>query len=199
MYSLFYLPYLFSNIQNRMIKDIINTFRELARKHKLIKSFYYNRNYELGEGNELHPVFWLEDPIYSNNSNGNGFLTTVNFSILLIPNKDLSILDCQDLAFSIGLNIIEKLKNDEDSEIRIKNDWSFITLSNYYDNNAAGIRFTAQLYNRNMSDYCLLNEHFDEDKEFETNEVLNDFTVNANSNCEVFSNKILDFKLKTKK
>lgn len=46
-----------------MIETIVNTFRELARTHKTIKSFYYNKNYELGAGNESHPLLWLEEPI----------------------------------------------------------------------------------------------------------------------------------------
>jgi len=40
-----------------MISNIIEVFRKQARQHKMIRSFYYNRNYEIGSGNETHPLF----------------------------------------------------------------------------------------------------------------------------------------------
>lgn len=184
-----------------MINTIINTFKDLARKHKLIKSFYYDKTYELGEGNELHPMFWLEEPIYATNTgnNGQGFYVTVSFSILLIPNEDRNEQRCQELALSAGLNIIEKIKRDEDSPVTVKPDWSWVTVSDYYDNNASGIRFTVNMFIPNISNWCVLDEQFDDDKEFEVKEPLNDFDVNPNSKCEVFTNKPLDFDLKIKR
>lgn len=184
-----------------MLSTIINTFKELAKKHKLIQSFYYDKNYELGEGNELHPMFWLEEPIYgaNNGKNGEGFYVTVSFCILLIPNEDRNEQRCQELALSCGLNIIEKLKRNEDSEVTVKNDWTWVTLSDYYDNNSSGCRFTVNLYIPSIANWCLLDEQFDDDKEFEIKEPLNDFNVNANSKCEVFTNKPLDFNLKLKR
>lgn len=184
-----------------MLQIIINTFKELARTHKLIKSFYYDKTYEMGEGNEYHPMFWLEEPIYgaNNGKEGEGFYVTVSFCILLIPNEDMGVQRCQELALSCGLNIIEKLKRDEDAEVSVKSDWTWLTLSDYTDNNSNGVRFTVNLYIPNISNYCLLDEHFDEDKEFEEKEPLNDFTVNPNSKCEVFTHKPLDFQLRLKR
>lgn len=40
-----------------MIESIIDIFRQQAREHKLIKAFYYGRNYELGSGKEAYPLF----------------------------------------------------------------------------------------------------------------------------------------------
>ncbi|NDV83960.1 hypothetical protein [Bacteroides sp. 51] len=184
-----------------MINTVVDTFRELSRKHKLIKSFYYDKNYELGEGNEVHPLFWLEEPIYAKNkgSEGGAFTITANFCILLIPTNDMDVLRCQSLALSAGLNMIEKLKFDEYAELSVLPDWTWVTLSDYYDNNASGIRFTVNLSLKNISNYCLLGEHFDDNKEFETKEVLNSFDVNAKSKCETFVNKPLSFDLKLKR
>ena len=88
-----------------MIESIINIFRQQAREHKLIKAFYYGRNYELGSGKEAYPLFWLEDPLRGNNRN-NTFSNSVSFSILFLPQSEESVSHLQNLAFSTGLNII---------------------------------------------------------------------------------------------
>lgn len=178
-----------------MIKSIVNTFFEQARCHKSIKSFYYNRTCELGVGNELHPLFWLEDPIMGSNR-GNIFSGTVNFSVLFVPDNNNAILHFQDLAFSIGLNIIERIKQDEESCIRILPSWTYITLRDYYDNDACGCRFSVDFTHLNMQNLCLIDEQFDETKNFETKKILNDFDVNS---AEVFASKLPVFDLKTSK
>ena len=126
-----------------MIESVVNLFKEQAREHKSIKSFYYNRNYELGNGNESHPVFWLEDPIVGRNQS-NLFIVSVNFSILFWPDSNNEILKLQDLSFSVGLNILERIKIKE-KEIGVMPTWTYVTIRDYYDNNACGCRFSADL------------------------------------------------------
>lgn len=178
-----------------MIKSIVNTFREQARCHKSIKSFHYGRIYEQGSGNELHPLFWLEDPIIGNNQ-GNLFSGTANFSVLFIPPNKNTILHFQDMAFSIGLNILERIKQNENSHIRILPSWTYITLRDYYDNDACGCRFSVDFTHLNMQNLCLIDEQFDEKKDFDTHKVFNDFDVNS---TEVFTSKLPVFNLKTSK
>lgn len=180
-----------------MIETIINTFRQLAKSHKTIQSFYYNKNYELGEGNEAHPLLWLEDPIMGNNTGTNGsvFTNSVNFSVLFVPAKGDDIAHLQSLAFSIGLNMIERIKQNRHSYFTIKPDWNYLTLSDYYDNDCAGCRFSCTLVTKNISDLCLLEEQFDDEKEFEDTNTINDFDITVKSNCETFVNKLPDFNI----
>lgn len=181
-----------------MIKNIVDLFRCQAREHKVIQSFYYNRNYELGAGNEKHPLLWLEDPVMGHNQQ-NVFVNTLNFSILFIPQEGANIIDLQNLAFSVGLNILERIKQNTDNEVSVLPDWSYITLRNYYDNNACGCRFTINLIQRNMQDLCLIEEQFDIDKQIEENKALNDFDINVSGGCETFVKKLPVFDLKTTK
>ncbi len=181
-----------------MINSIIEMFRRQAREHKTIRSFYYNRNYELGSGNEAHPLFWLEDPLMGRN-NANTFANTVNFSILFIPKDDMEIANLQNMAFSIGLNILERIKHDETISVSIVPSWSCLTLRNYYDNNACGCRFTVELIQRNMQNLCLIEEQFDCEKEFEVSKPLNNFDVKTSGTFETFVNKLPVFDLKTSK
>ncbi|MBK5722110.1 hypothetical protein JGH11_14625 [Dysgonomonas sp. Marseille-P4677] len=181
-----------------MIKTILNIFRQQAQEHKTIKAFYYNRNYELGSGNEAHPLFWLEDPVYGRNEN-NVFSNSVNFSILFLPTTEESISHLQNLAFSIGLNIIERIKKNPLSEISIRPDWTYTTLREYYDNNSCGCRFSINFTQVNMQNLCLIEEQFDVEKEFDDAEILKSFDVSATPNNDIFYQKLPDFDIKTRK
>ncbi len=181
-----------------MITTILNIFRQQARQHKTIKAFYYNRNYELGSGNETHPLFWLEDPITGRNQD-NVFTNSVNFSILFLPSTEESVQHLQNLAFSIGLNIIERIKKDRASGITIRPDWTYTTLRNYYDNNACGCRFSVNFTQVNMQNLCLIDEQFDVDGVFGEEKPLNDFDVSPLGSCDVFAHKLPDFDIRTRR
>lgn len=173
-----------------MINSIVSIFREQAQSHKAIRSFYYDRNYEIGSGNESHPVFWLEDPVTGRNQS-NLFITTVNFCILFIPDRNNDVSTLQNLAFSAGLNIIERIKQDEASTINILPTWTYMTLREYYDNDACGCRFTVEFSHLNMQNLCLIEEQFDDSARFEQT------TVDAS--LFDFRAKLPVFNLKTSK
>ena len=182
-----------------MINSIIDIFYTQARQHKSLKAFYYNRNYELGSGKDLYPLLWLEDPLTGHNR-GNVFSNSVNFSVLLLPDKEHSVAGLQSLAFSIGLNIIERIKkHGNDLGISVQPDWSYLTLSNYYDDNACGCRFSVNFTQANMQNLCLIDEQFDADKQFEEAGALKSFDVSPANTCEVFTDKFPVFDLKTRK
>lgn len=182
-----------------MIKSIVNIFRTQARQHKTIQAFYYDRNYEMGSGRENHPLLWLEDPITGENRS-NLFVNTVNFSILFIPKDKSDVLNYQNLAFSTGLNIIERIKKyQSEYHIGILPDWTYITLQDYYDNNACGCRFTVNFNQTNMQNLCLIDEQFDQDGEFPEDKALNDFDIHPSNGCEMFTDKLPVFDLRTSK
>lgn len=173
-------------------------FRRQAREHKTIKAFYYDRNYELGSGKEKYPLFWLEDPVVGRNQE-NVFTNTANFSILFLPAKDKSTAELQSLAFSIGLNILERIKRDRANGVSLRPDWTFTTLQDYYDDNACGCRFTVNMTQVNMQNLCLIDEQFDEDKTFEMDSLLNGLSQTFDGKIDVFADKLPQFDLKTKK
>jgi len=172
-----------------MIQSIVNIFREQAREHKVIKSFLYGRNYELGNGNEAHPLFWLEDPILGRNQS-NLFINSVNFAILFIPGEEDDILHLQNLAFSTGLNILERIKLNK-TEIGVLPTWTYITLRDYYDNNACGCRFSVDITHLNTQNLCLIEDQFDSGKQLKTAPIL--------SNFECYEHKLPIFDIKTSK
>ncbi len=181
-----------------MVKSIIDIFRTQARQHKTIRAFYYNRSYELGSGKETHPLFWLEDPVTGRNQD-NVFTNSVNFSVLFLPTTEESVSRLQNLAFSIGLNILERIKKNQSSGISIRPDWTYTTLRNYYDNNACGCRFSVNFTMVNMQNLCLIDEQFDDEKEFENPSVLSGFELPETGNMEIFEGKLPNFDIKTRK
>lgn len=178
-----------------MITTITDIFRRQAREHKTIRAFYYNRNYELGSGKETHPLLWLEDPVYGRNHD-NVFINSVNFSILFIPSKEQTVLQLQNLACSIGLNIIERIKV-QDNGISIRPDWTYTTLRDYYDNKACGCRFSVNYTQVNMQDLCLIDEQFGPSGGLEVSPSPGHFDMNPTA--EIYTNKFPDFDLKTSK
>ena len=170
-------------------------FRRHAKEHKIVQAFYYNRNYELGSGKEKYPLLWLEDPLVGRNQD-NVFANTANFSILLLPHGDKSIADMQSLAFSAGLNILERIKRDKTSGISIRPDWTYTTLQDYYDDNACGCRFTVNMTQVNMQNLCLIEEQFDVDKNFIIEEIL---LHTLPEGIDLFAGKLPQFDLKVKK
>jgi len=181
-----------------MITGIIDIFRNQAREHKAIKAFYYNKNYEIGSGKDIYPLIWLEDPVNGRNQD-NIFTNSVNFSILFVPKDKEVISDLQNLAFSIGLNIIERIKKNKEIEINIRPDWTYTTLRHYYDDNATGCRFSVNFTQRNMQNLCLIEEQFDENKQFDDNKSLPDFSIDPANKCELFTPTFPKFDLKTRK
>lgn len=182
-----------------MIDNIISIFKEQAREHKLIKAFYYNRSYEKGSGKDRYPLFWLEDPLTGRNEN-NLFTNSANFCVLFVPQDNVNTEYYQNLAFSIGLNIIERIKKSGNANgISILPNWSYTTLRHYYDDDAAGCRFTVSFNLLNMQNLCLIDEQFDKNKAFEDESFMPSINLNPKNGCEIFVNKLPDFDLKTKK
>lgn len=166
--------------------QIVNVFYEIARQHLLINGFYYGKAYEKGAGNEAHPVFWLDDPIYGQSVN-NVIKYTVNFDILGIPGKDAEAIEIQGAAYSCGLDCIEKLKKIRAATGYSVDGFTFLTLRNYYDNDAAGMRFTLIITQANPVDICA--ENFDDTKEFPKIKDLPDFGVEHPDGCAIFTGK----------
>lgn len=166
--------------------QIVNFFYELARQHKQIKGFIYGKSYEKGAANEAHPLLWLDDPIYGQSVNKT-LQYTVNVDILGIPENDEDVLDVQTAAFNAGLAIAEKIKQTRNQTGYSIDGFSFVSLRDYYDNNAAGFRFTYTMVQANPVNRCA--DDFDPSKQFPKVDALPNFKVENPDGCAIFSDK----------
>ena len=192
-----------------IVKKIINTFYDLAKQHKLIRSFAYNRTSKgMGIGEESYPQFFLEDPIYIEYDSPIVGQTniTVNFDITCLPQafsnydvKQLTEEECQNVCHQIALHIIAKIRaNNLEYDSRDGIDvlsFSFLTLRNWGDDKASGIRCTLKLAVENDIQLCDLDEHFDSEKEFNLGNLLSDINTDDAYGCTTFDYKLPQIKL----
>jgi hypothetical protein len=166
--------------------QIVNLFYVLAREHKQINGFLYGKSYEKGAANEAHPLVWMDDPVYGRSVNQT-LSYTCNVDILGIPDKEKNVLEVQEAAFKIGLTFAEQIKSIYPSTGFKIDGFTFISLRDYYDNNAAGYRFTYSIIQANPVNRC--NNDFDPSKQFPTVEALPEFKVENPNGCAIFSEK----------
>lgn len=141
--------------------QIVDLLHEQARQHKAIRGFAYGKSYEKGGEGVAYPLVWVDDPVYMQSVN-NGLRYTVNFDVLGIPGKRGNVAAVQDAAQAVGLDILERLKQIRTDTGCHPDGFSAVSLRDYYDDNAAGWRFTAYFISANPVPRCA--EHFDPEK-----------------------------------
>lgn len=166
--------------------QIVDFIYNLAREHKRIKGFVYGRAYNKGAGQDMYPLVWLDDPILGTSEGDNVIRYTLNIDVLGIPeDAPADTLTVQDAAFTAGLSIIEKIKQIRYTSGFSVDSFSFISLSDYYDDNAAGQRFTLSIKQANPVDRCA--DDFDPTKQFTSLKGLPSFLVANPDGCAIFS------------
>lgn len=180
--------------------EIVNFFYELAQQHNQVRGFVFGKSYEKGAGNDLYPLVWLDDPItgnaYTTQETGRVIQYTVNVDFLGLPEDETQVLAVQSAAFDMGLAFFEKFKQTRPQTGISSSGFSFVSLRDYYDDNAAGYRFTYTLLQANPVDRCA--EFFDPSKTFPTRKNLPDFLTDNPNGCAVFgdTNALPNFKIK---
>ena len=186
-----------------MVNTIVKTFYDLAREHKLVRGFKYDKvSKGMGVGDEMHPFVFLEDPMWFGNADlSTGIVpVTVNFEVLITPQmlNNYSVYPSteqgQALCESIAKNFIARLKQfvqAGDPNIKGIVSWNFMTLKHFYDNDADGVRVTLVLNVKNDINFCDTDAHFDPDKEFKIEEPLEKIDTDGAQGCDVFSDKKL--------
>lgn len=197
-----------------MINNIVKTFYILAKEHKLIRSFKYERlSKGAGIGEENYPQVFLEDPIYISDSTltDGSVKAEVNFDIVMTPQafenynkRQLTEQDCQNIAHTIALAFISRLNNmDENYDLyEDKNlnrltplTWNFVTLRHWYDNDCSGVRCTLLLSMDNPINLCDVEENFDDNKSFDLDSKLSKIDTNDANGCTNFDYKLPKFTL----
>jgi hypothetical protein len=169
--------------------QIVDFFYMIARENLRIKSFTYGKPSAKGAGSDKYPMMWLDDPITGGTARENnlGVLQYVgNLDILGIPTGDDDVVNTQGSAFMIGLGIPERAKIIyKDTGITFTG-FTFISLRDYYDDKAAGYRFTYTMTAASPVDRCA--NDYDPTKVFTNVSPLPSFSVDAPDGCAVFSN-----------
>jgi len=171
--------------------QIVDFFYSLAEQNLRIKSFVYGKGYQKGSGVDRYPMMWLDDPIYGQTAGAgrlNALAWTVNLDILGIPVDNDDVISVQAAAFLVGLGIPERAKVIYKNVGVTVNGFSFTSLRDYYDDKAAGYRFTFNLSQASPVDRCA--DDYDPDKVFSEPSPLPNFVVDNPDGCAVFSNTV---------
>lgn len=193
-----------------IIRNVIDTFYQLSKEHKLVRQFIYDRvSKKKGTGEQIYPQVFLEDSIYIKTSSpmDGKVPVQVNFDVTCLPHafnnynvEQLTVEECQNVCHQIALHFVAKLRQDN-MTFETRNgvevdDYSFMTLRNWGDDNAAGVRCTLNLLVDSDIQLCDIDEHFDPEKEFDLGKLLNDVNTDDATGCSAtFSYKLPQIKL----
>ena len=166
-----------------MFEELINYILDVALHHKAVKTATYkSRDLINQQHNNAYFQFIIEDSIYSQfNANSNAFNVSLNINILGFVTSDYTALKCQSDAFQIGMEVISFIQNDPLYQSIISlDDYSFLTLSRFTDDNASGQRLSLNLTLINPVDWCVLLDNFDEEISAEKQQIM---TLSSTDEC----------------
>lgn len=178
-----------------MVKDLVQYLYTIAKEHKLIRGFKYDQITKgMGTGEDMYPLLFVEDPIFYNyNATTAGTCSVnVNIDVLFLPQslenydvEQLNPLDCQNLAHSVILNILARIRHDaiqNDSDVTVR-DYSLLTLRHWGDDDASGMRISMKLTVKNDIYLCDIDEHFDTGKTLDVQSILSDISTDDAEGC----------------
>lgn len=169
---------------------IIDFFYNIARENMRIRSFTYGKAFRKGAGTDRYPMMWLDDPLTGGTATDrlNVLAWTCNLDILGIPNDDDGIAAVQAECFLIGIGIAEHAKRIYRNTGVTISGFRFTSLSHYYDDGAAGYRFTYTVSQANPVDRCA--NDYDPGKVLVKPSVLPSFITDNPEGCAVFSDSV---------
>ena len=182
-----------------MINRLVKKFYDLSEKHKLIRGFKYGTlSKRSGIGEDAYPLVFMESPIYVGDVDLTAGIVpvTVNFDIVATPQRlqnwlgidTISEEVLQSFCHSIALNFVAKMRQDyKEGETRDEvAKYGFLTLTNWKDDNACGVRCTMVLNIPNPIFYCDVDEHFDPEKKFDFDKMLPEINTDDADGCVIF-------------
>ena len=157
---------MFNKKTSKMLKDIVNIIKDVSLRHKGVRTFRYQGTRFNNAQNNYKPYqVYLDNISYHNlNITTNIFTVEFNMYILSQPTKDVDgILEVQNEAYTIAADIIAYLDYSEEYKGVISmHDYSIMTLANYTDDDASGVRLSITLEIPSPVNLCEIDENFNE-------------------------------------
>ena len=157
-------------IQNQfiMLKDIIDILKDISLRHKGVRTFkYQDKVYNNAQNNhETYQVYVDTASLHQLNITTGIFKAEFQMYVLSQPDgtSGNTILDVQNNAYTIAVNILAKIDTDEVyTGILSVYDYSILTLSHYTDDNAAGVKLSIVLEMPSPLNWCTLDENFNDE------------------------------------
>lgn len=182
-----------------MLKDVIEVLKEASLRHKGVYTFRYQGD-DLNNAQNNYKMYqvYVDDISHHElNITTNIFKAEFEIYILGFVNEDKTILDVQNDAYTIAVDIMAFIDSQEEYQgILSVYDYDILTLSHYTDDSSAGVKLSLVLQMPSPLNWCTLSENFDDEPheeeedhkiDVDDNEV-GDITINPiklprNRNC----------------
>ena len=150
-----------------MIKDIIDILKDISLRHKGVRTFRYQGDDLNNAQNNFKAFQVYVDDISHHQLNITTNVFKAEFEIYILKQPDgtsgNTILDVQNDAYTIAVNIMAKIDTDEAFRgILSVYDYDILTLSHYTDDNAAGVKLSLVLSMPSPLNWCTLDENFND-------------------------------------
>ena len=172
-----------------MYNQIIQYIMECAMKHVAVKSVKYQSRILINQqnSNPNYQVVIEDDAYLQYNKTGNVNTLTMSLNIDILSHcwDDDNILDIQSTALQIGAELLKYVETDDYflSLLRI-DDYDFLMLSHFTDDDSAGVRISIQFVVPNPVDMCCFRDNFDEDKGCTVEKEDNSIDLKKEQDCE---------------
>ena len=150
-----------------MLTELVNIIQNLCLRHKLVRTFkYQSRILNNTQGNDETFQCYLEDVShYALNITNGIFKAEMTLWILSQPTEESdSILDIQDKAITIGVDVLHALDNLEEYQgILSVYDYDFMVVAHYSDDDSAGLRMSIILSIPSPINLCDYMDNFNDE------------------------------------
>lgn len=169
-----------------MYNQIIQYIMKCAIKHVAVNSVKYQSRVLINQqnSNPNYQVVIEDDAYLQYMKTGNVNTMSLNIDILSHCGDDDNILDIQSTALQIGAELLKYVEIDDYFLSLLKiDDYDFLMLSHFTDDDSAGVRISVQFVVPNPVDLCSFRDNFDEDKDF-TVEKEDNIDLKKEQDCE---------------
>lgn len=152
-----------------MLKDVIEVIKNASLRHKGVYTFRYQGNdFNNAQNNHATYQVYVDDiSLHQLNITNGIFKSEFQIYILGFADSEKSVLDVQNEAYTIAVNITAYLDSHEAFQgILSVYDYSILTLSHYSDDSSAGVKLSLVLEMPSPLNWCTLEDNFN-DKPYE--------------------------------
>lgn len=149
-----------------MLKDVIEILKNASLRHKGVYTFrYQGDDLNNAQNNyKMYQVYVDDISLHQLNITTNIFKVEFQIYILGFVNEDKTILDVQDDAYTIAVDIMAFIDSQEEYQgILSVYDYDILTLSHYTDDSSAGVKLSLVLQMPSPLNWCTLSENFDDE------------------------------------
>ena len=149
-----------------MLKDVIEILKNASLRHKGVYTFrYQGDDLNNAQNNyKMYQVYVDDISLHQLNITTNIFKVEFQIYILGFVNEDKTILDVQDDAYTIAVDLMAFIDSqDEFQGVLSVYDYSILTLSRYGDDSSAGVKLSLVLQMPSPLNWCTLDENFDDE------------------------------------